>query len=183
MARPFNPFVPAQTRARAAASLAASFVPPSTPAQKAQSLVEFGFVVPLLFGVSIVLFQFGILFMVQLNLVHATRDVGRWLAVHPDTTDAALETYVRDHLPSNLMPSAISFAGATEQDSPWWPRCGSLTSGRCAARPSGSMQWIQLRYDAAPHIFLPTVFSVGWWSFSVPTIVPAYTYHVMIEPR
>jgi hypothetical protein len=40
-----------------------------------------------LLGIITVLFQFGILFIAYLSLVHETRDIGRFVAVHPDTID------------------------------------------------------------------------------------------------
>src|SRR5258708_3949654 len=52
-----------------------------------QALVEMAFVMPLLIGIVAVLFQFGILFIAYLSIVHEMRDIGRWVAVHPDTID------------------------------------------------------------------------------------------------
>lgn len=141
---------------------------------------------PMLFGVSIVLFQMGILFMVYLNLVHASRDVGRWLAVHPDSTDAQVQAYVQANLPTNLIPSALSFSftALDPNEWPWSPRCQVLdASGRCGARATGSAQRVALTYDVAPHVFLPTRITLGWWSTAVPTTLPRYAYNVMVEPR
>src|SRR4030088_438152 len=60
--------------------------------QKAQSLVELAIILPLLVGIVAVLFQFGILFIAYLSLVHETRDIGRYVAVHPDTIDGVAAT-------------------------------------------------------------------------------------------
>jgi Flp pilus assembly protein TadG len=150
-----------------------------------QALVELAFVLPVLFGVSVVLLQVGVLFMVYLNLVHATRDVGRWLAVHPDTDDAALQTYILNNLPSNISSTGLTFdfSSADPNDWPWSPRCQSLSTGRCATRVSGAPQRVGLAYDVAPHVFLPTSVNFGWWSTAVPTTIPRYQYYVMIEAR
>src|SRR5205085_1296113 len=56
---------------------------------RAQSLVELAIIMPMLVGLIAVLFQFGILFISYLSLVHATRDIARFVAVHPDTIDGA----------------------------------------------------------------------------------------------
>jgi Flp pilus assembly protein TadG len=70
---------------------------------RAQALVELALVTPLLFGIILVLFQYGILFMSYLTLIHMTRDAGRWLAVHPNTVDSDVARYVAKDLPSSVM--------------------------------------------------------------------------------
>src|ERR1700730_16080517 len=52
-----------------------------------QALVELAIVMPLLIGIVATLFQFGILFIAYLSMVHEMRDIGRWVAVHPDSID------------------------------------------------------------------------------------------------
>src|SRR5258707_13177961 len=54
---------------------------------RGQALVELALVMPLLVGIIAVLFQLGILFVAYLSLVHQTRDIGRYVAVHPDVLD------------------------------------------------------------------------------------------------
>jgi Flp pilus assembly protein TadG len=76
--------------------------------RRAQALVELALVTPLLFGIIVVLFQYGILFMSYLTLIHMTRDGGRWLAVHPNTMDMDVAAYVAKDLPSSVMlPSRV----------------------------------------------------------------------------
>jgi len=58
---------------------------------------------PLLVGLIAVLFQFGILFITYLGLVNMGRDLDRWLAVHPDTTDVAVLQHVTADLPNSVM--------------------------------------------------------------------------------
>src|ERR1700704_1695090 len=57
-----------------------------------QALVELAIVLPILLGIVTVLFQFGILFIAYLSIVHETRDIGRFVAVHPDTIDGVAGT-------------------------------------------------------------------------------------------
>ncbi len=142
---------------------------------RAQALVELGLVLPLLVGIVMVLFQFGVLFVIYLSLVHATRDVGRWMAVHPDTTDAQFQAYV-----SADMPSTISGANLTAQV---LPACPSLSNGVCTARPAGSALHIHMSYDPSMSVFLPTRLSLGFFNASVPVGLPPYDYYVMVEQR
>jgi Flp pilus assembly protein TadG len=142
---------------------------------RSQALVELALVMPLLVGLAAVLYQLGILFMIYLSLVHAGRDVGRWMSVHPDTTDAQFQAYV-----SADMPSTISAARLTAQA---LPGCASLTNGRCASRVTGTALQIHMSYDASASIFLPTTLSLGVLNVSVPVVLPAYYYYVMVEQR
>jgi len=63
-----------------------------------------------------VLFQFGILFVAYLSLVHETRDIGRNVAVHPDTLDGTCTTAVSlwkqvcDDAPAVIDPSCCAVA-------------------------------------------------------------------------
>ncbi len=142
---------------------------------RAQALVELGLVMPLLVGIVAVLFQFGVLFVIYLSLVHATRDVGRWMAVHPDATDAQFQAYVTAD-----MPSTISGASLTAQA---LPGCPSLSNGVCPARPAGSALHIRMSYDLTQSVFLPTRLSLGFFNASVPIAMPPYDYYVMVEQR
>jgi hypothetical protein len=54
------------------------------------TLVELALVLPVLFATAAVLFQFGILFIAYLSLVHEMRDIGRYAAVHPNTIDTCV---------------------------------------------------------------------------------------------
>jgi hypothetical protein len=137
--------------------------------------VELALVMPVLVGLAAVLFQLGILFLIYLSLVHAGRDVGRWISVHPDTTDAQFQTHVNAD-----MPSTISAVLLTAQA---LPTCPTLTAGKCASRPAGNALHIHLSYDASASIFLPTSLNLGFLNVSVPVVLPPYDYYVMVEQR
>jgi hypothetical protein len=99
---------------------------------RAQALVELALVTPLLFGIIVVLFQYGILFMSYLTLIHMTRDAGRWVAVHPNTRDRDVAAYVAKDLPSSVMlPTRVDGPGiiCTISGSVW----------TCAAGASGAL--------------------------------------------
>ena len=151
---------------------------------------------PLLVGIIAVLFQLGILFVAYLSLVHETRDIGRFVAVHPDTIDGAPSSTstppctpgsapagsLWDHVCHDL-PGVVDKLKV--QDVPLVsPACASLSGGHCTARTTGSMIHIQMSYDASSIIFLPADFRLGpWLRVAIPTQLPTYDYYVMVEPH
>jgi hypothetical protein len=147
---------------------------------KGQALVELALVMPVLVGLIAVLFQFGILFVAYLSLVHETRDIGRFVSVHPDTIDgtctttASLWKQVCDDAPSVIDPTRVTPT--------FTPACATLTSGKCTSRTSGTQMKISLAYNASSIIFLPTTFRLGpWLNVAMPTALPTYDYYVMVE--
>src|SRR5713226_8073823 len=124
-----------------------------TTGSPAQSLVEFAIILPLLVGIISVLFQFGILFVAYLSLVHETRDIGRYVAVHPDTVDGDCVTtgtlwkQVCDDAPAVIDPTRVTAAFS--------PACSVLSSNKCTLRTSGTQMQITLTYNASSIIFLP----------------------------
>jgi hypothetical protein len=79
-------------------------------------------VTPVLVGLIAVLFQFGILFITYLGLVNMGRDLDRWLAVHPDTTDVAVLQHLTADLPNSVMfPTEVDgpYAGCTFNSGSW----------------------------------------------------------------
>jgi Flp pilus assembly protein TadG len=141
----------------------------------AQALVELALTLPVLAALVAVLFQFGIILLAYLSLLHAGRDVGRWIAVHPDTTDAHLQAYVTNHAPTTLNRADLVVQAT--------PACAATTNGRCAGRPSGSTLRVRLAYDISAHLLPPKTLSVGFATFTLPTTLPPYDYHVMVENR
>jgi hypothetical protein len=152
---------------------------------RAQALVELAMIMPLFLGIVTILFQFGILFIAYLSIVHETRDIGRFVAVHPDTIDGTCATtglwkQVCDDAPSVIDKNLITPVSFT-------PACVTLTAApalACPTRTSGSQMKISLKYNAASIIFLPTTFRLGpWLNVVIPTSLPAYDYYVMVEPH
>lgn len=153
-----------------------------------QAVVEMALVMPLLLGIVAVLFQFGILFIAYLSMVHEMRDVARWAAVHPDTIDGSscstlgsLWEHACLDAPSVVAASNITLSAIAGSDGVT-RSCASLTSGRCASRPVGTELRLRLVYDATSIVFLPSTFRLGsFLSVSLPTALPAYDYSVMVE--
>jgi len=163
---------------------------------RAQALVELALVMPLLLGLVAILLQFGVLFISYLSLVHATRDIARWVAVHPDTIDgrptagnppcaAPPNNSMWDHICDNDVPSVINRNNI--QDLPLAsPACASLDANGHCPRPTGSAITINMSYDASSNIFLPTTIRWGpWLRFDVPVAfrTMSYDYTAMVEPH
>src|SRR5438105_2364990 len=95
----------------------------------AQSLVEFATIVPLMVGIVAVLFQLGILFIAYLSLVHETRDIGRFVSVHPDMIDGTCT--MNNSLWKQVCDDAPSLVDKTLVTPTFAPACASLTGGKC----------------------------------------------------
>lgn len=168
--------------------------------------MELALVMPVMLGMIMVLFQFGILFISYLGLIHMGRDVERWLAVHPDSTDTTVMLYITRDMPNTVMfPTSAdgpglhcTFSSGTQawacapgptlsQPNPGGllvvltPTCGS--SAPCAARTTGSMQTVTLAYDASSRMFLPTTFRLGWLNVPMPGAIQTYQLSMMVEPH
>jgi Flp pilus assembly protein TadG len=171
------------------------------PASRGQALVELALVMPLLAGIIAILFQFGVLFVSYLSLVHATRDIARFVAVHPDTIDGAPTPPSLSNPPcATTPPSGSLWAHVCGYDVPGvidknkvedlplvTPACTSVdASGHCAARTTGSSITINMSYDARGSIFIPMSLRWGpWMTFDVPNnlLTMTYDYTVMVEPH
>jgi hypothetical protein len=162
------------------------------PASRAQALVELALVLPVLLGIIAVLFQFGILFVAYLTLVHEGRDIGRFVAVHPDMIDGTSCTTVDttvtpntpslwkiacDDAPQVINPSNLTSITVT-------PACSARVNTHCVARTTGSQVTVTLTYNASSNIFWPSAFRIGpFFTYSVPPTVFTYDYTVMVEPH
>jgi len=135
---------------------------------RAQSLVEFAIIVPLMVGIVAVLFQLGILFISYLSLVHETRDIGRFVAVHPDMIDGTCIT--NNSLWKQVCDDAPSVVDKTLVTPTFAPACATLTAGKCTGRTAFSQMHITLQYNASSIIFLPTTFRLGpFLNVTIPT--------------
>jgi Flp pilus assembly protein TadG len=153
---------------------------------RGQALVELALVMPLLVGIVAVLFQFGLLFVAYLSIVNETRDIGRYVAVHPDVVDGTAADCPAASTATSLWnqvcddaPSVINAANVLPSFS---PICATLSNGKCALRTAGTAVHISLTYNASSIIFLPTHFRLGsFLQVEMPSTLPAYDYYVMVE--
>jgi hypothetical protein len=133
-----------------------------------QALVELALYLPIMLSFSLFCLQVALIFFAYLSVLNASRDVGRWLAVHPHTVDATAIATIRSRLPTGLDSDALDIAIS--------PTCTALSQNKCPNRPVGARIAITMTYDAAGHVILP-IFPI-----ELPTTLPAYTMHMAVEP-
>jgi Flp pilus assembly protein TadG len=130
-----------------------------------QSMVEFAFFMPVLGFFLLAALQVGLFFLATLNLSNATRDATRWLAVHPDNTDASFQSLIRGRLPGSLDPNRLTITTS--------PACASLSGGVCLGRGPGTLLQVTLTYDASSLVVAHFVY--------LPTTQLSYTMHMRVE--
>ncbi|MCC7107087.1 MAG: pilus assembly protein [Chloroflexi bacterium] len=145
---------------------------------RGQALVELAFLIPFVTVFVMGCLQFAVLYQAEISVVNATRDLARWLAVHPNTTDAVATAALQSRLPANLQAAQLTITMN--------PPCNTIdASGKCVSTPTrspGNDLAVTLQYNASNIVFLPTTFQVGNVSLNIPTTLPAYTIHVSCEP-
>jgi len=139
-----------------------------------QALVEMALYLPLTLGFGLVCLQLALVFFAYLSVLNASRDVGRWVAVHPHTLDATTTATIRSRLPSGLNSGALAITIS--------PSCTALVNNKCTNRPVGARMAVTMNYDLSPHLFLPTSFRLGDMTVGLPTTLPAYTLNMAVEP-
>jgi Flp pilus assembly protein TadG len=142
--------------------------------ERGVALLEFAFAAPIFFFVLLVSFQLALIVTQYYSVRNVTRDTARWLAINPDSTDAA----VRAHALSVAMPmmDATGFTSVTAS-----PGCTTLVGGKCMSRQTGDPISVTVQYDLASRLFLPPDFGLGGMRITFPTRLPAYTATAMVE--
>jgi len=145
-------------------------------ASQAQALVELALVLPILLGIVAVLFQFGIIFVSYLSIVHETRDVGRWIAVNPDAkSDVDLEIMAKANAPQVINTSYLHLTVT--------PACGTPKPAHCPSRATAATVTLHMTYDITNSLFLPSRIRWGFLQLQLPTMTAAYDYAVEVEPH
>lgn len=142
--------------------------------QGGQAMVEFALALPFFLFILLAALQLALIVMESYSVRQVTRDTTRWLAIHPDTVDSD----VFAHAQAVTMPGMDSARFVTVTPT---PACAALTAGHCTGRSSGTVVSVQITYDVAHIIFLPTDFGFGTLRFTVPTHLPPYQVSVMVE--
>jgi hypothetical protein len=117
--------------------------------------------------------------------LHEARDIGRYVAVHPDIIDG------RQCSDNNSIwqrvckevPNVIDTSRLTVDVS---PQCPHLDHGntRCQQRPTGTELRLTLSYDATASLLFPTAIQFGpWFQLQVPQTFFTYNYFIMVEPH
>jgi hypothetical protein len=142
--------------------------------QRGVALVEFAMAAPIFFFLLLVAFQVALTAMQSYSVRHVTRETARWLAINPDTTDAALLARAQ----AIAMPAmdTTGFVRVTAT-----PACPSLSGGRCTGRAPGDVVTVEIVYDLTRSLFLPTTFGIGAMSVTFPTQLAPYRVSVLVE--
>src|SRR5207245_8663938 len=123
------------------------------------------------------------------------RETTRWLAVNSGATDDQLAAHVQTTtLPGLVGGTPGSNTGDTTNAifavgrmTVQFTSCGTNTSAPPCTnvnRAPGATLYVQMSYDVANLLFLPTNFRFGWLQTRVPTALPPYRVSVMVEkPR
>ncbi len=162
--------------------------------QASQALVEFALALPLFVVFVFSVIQLSLMFIWFYSQTSVVRDTARWVAVHPNSSDSAVAAYVQQTLLPGMLggsPSLVS-AGSTTADTAyqvgnmrmWFTPClpgGNPTVCTHPRRAAGATLRVQMSYDMANVLVLPSTFQFGWMSVSLPTSLPSYTMYVMAE--
>jgi hypothetical protein len=135
------------------------------PGERGQALVEMAFAAPVFFFLLFASFQLALVVMQSYNVRQVTRETARWLAINPDTTDAAVAAQAVALRMPTMREDAFERVTAL-------PPCPSLTAGKCASRAPGDVLSVELEYDVADALFLP-----GFEDLTLPP----YRVSVLIE--
>jgi hypothetical protein len=139
--------------------------------ESGQAIVEMALAAPLFFFVLFASLQLAFIVWQSYSVRHTTRETARWLALHPDSTDAQVETRARALAIPALRASDMSRIAAS-------PPCPSLTAGRCpSGRAPGDIVTVEIEYNIANALFLPAEFA----GLRFPTELPPYRVSVLIE--
>ena len=171
-------------------------------AARGQALVEFAFAAPLFVAFVFVIIQIALIFIAYYSTAEIALRGARWLAIHPQSTDAQYGAYLETQLLPGMVggaPSQVT-AGTSANRSisppdPGTPaevRLGALTvrytacgqsGGFCTNvdRSPGSVLFVETRYDVSNWVFLPTTYNFGLFTFTLPTSLPTYRVNKMVE--
>lgn len=142
--------------------------------ERGVALVEFGLAAPIFFFVLLVAFQIALILIQAYSVRNVTRETARWLAINPDTTDAAL----RSRVVAARMPM-MDPAGFTTVSTA--PGCRALSGGRCSGRQPGDPVTVTVQYDLASRLFLSPDFGFGELRVTFPTRLAPYSATAMVE--
>jgi hypothetical protein len=159
----------------------------------AQSLVEFAFALPIVALVIMVTIQLSIIFVAYYSETRMARETARWLAINSSASDDAVATHVQSTMLPGLANGSPSANLGNLTDAQYeignkmtvqFTSCGTSPSAPPCTNPnraSGSTLYVQMSYDIHTLLFLPTDFHMGALDARIPTALPAYRVHVLVE--
>ncbi|MDQ6670110.1 MAG: pilus assembly protein [Chloroflexota bacterium] len=162
-----------------------------TPGQaKGQALVEFAFALPLFMLFVFTTIQLSLVFVAYYSETRMARETARWLAIHSSSTDLEVAQHVQNTMLPGLVngPPGISSGDTVNAQYPvgemtvTYSACGAIAPPCTGlSRAPGATLYVDMSYDVRSLLFLPSTFRLGNVSTSIPTSLPAYRVHVMVE--
>ena len=177
--------------------------------QSGQALVEFALTMPLFMLFVFVTIELALVFVAYYSETRMARESARYLAVHSRLTDDSASRpagcspasppcvpSLLDHLSQTMLPgfvggtpSAVTTDAATGDSVAtvgnlhvqWTPCTWNGTVCTNSARSAGNTLHVELQYDVANLLFLPTQFRFGSLTTTLPTGLPKYRVSVMVE--
>jgi Flp pilus assembly protein TadG len=167
----------------------------------AQALTEFAFVLPLFMMFVFATIQLSLIFVAYYSETRMARETSRWLAVNP----TAVDTQVAQHVSDTMLPGLLKSSSnppynmdGTSTTTDAYYHVGNMDVKFTACNPtitnpnpappclntnraSGQTVYVEMRYNVANLVFLPTTFRFGWLTTTLPTTLPAYRISIMVE--
>lgn len=129
--------------------------------------VELALVIPLFLLTVLASMQLALVGMMRYEVKYLAGLAARQLAIAPDTTDSALQTFVTgQNMPAILAGGITTFTTT--------PSCAALSGGHCAGRPSGSEVTVEMIYDTSNVYFMPSFFGFSMGSKLVGAHVSSF---------
>jgi hypothetical protein len=118
--------------------------------------------------------QVGLIIIQQYALMHVTRESARWLAIRPDTQDAALITHVQAEAVRTVTLRPANFTAIAPAPVCDW----GGDPAHCQQRHGGEPIQLTITYDLSDQIFLPPAMLSA---FGISTSARQYAVAIMIE--
>ncbi len=155
-----------------------------------QALVEFALALPLFALFVFVVIELSLVLVSYYSETRMARETARWLAVNGSNSD----DQVAAHVQNTMLPGLIAAARTVISDDNVtaiyqvgkmqvkFMACGAATPPCTNTnRAPGTTLYVEMNYDVANLLFLPTNFRMGSLQTTLPTVLPAYRVWVMNE--
>jgi Flp pilus assembly protein TadG len=155
-----------------------------------QALVEFALALPLFAMFVFCVIELSLVLVSYYSETRMARETARWLAVNGNNSDDQVAAHVQNTMLPGLVagaPSVVSDDNVTAiyqvgKMRVQFMACGAATPPCTNTnRAPGTTLYVEMKYDVANLLFLPTNFRMGSLQTSLPTVLPAYRVWVMNE--
>ena len=153
-------------------------------------MVEFALALPLFALFVFVVIELSLVMVSYYSETRMARETARWLAINGKTIDSDVALHVQNTMLPGLIGAPISAVSDDNITAVYnvgkmqvtFMACGAA-SVPCTAtnRAAGTTLYVEMSYDVANLLFLPTSFNMGYLHTALPTALPAYRVWVMNE--